>query len=69
MALSACPAASQAKHLIADSNHGVKMTGVGKLAAQLPAGDQTLDELSLFDFGRFAEGRTFGSGTATCPWV
>ena len=56
-------------YLIADSNHGFKMTGVGKLVAQLLAGGQTPDELKPFALNRFAEGRTFGSGTTNSPWV
>ena len=56
-------------YLIADSNHGFKMTGVGKLAAQLLAGNQVPDELKPFALSRFADGGTFGSGTTNCPWV
>lgn len=56
-------------YMIADSNHGFKMTGVGKLVAKLLAGDNKVAELEPFAFGRFAEGRTFGSSNSHCPWV
>ena len=56
-------------YMIADSNHGFKMTGVGKLVARLLAGDNKVAELEPFAFGRFAEGRTFGASNSKCPWV
>jgi hypothetical protein len=55
--------------MIADSNHGFKMTGVGKLVAKLLAGDARVDELEPFAFSRFEKGRTFGASNSHCPWV
>lgn len=55
-------------YMIADSNHGFKMTGVGKLVAkQLTGGDAP--ELKPFAFSRFAEGKTFGASNSHSPWV
>ena len=56
-------------YMIADSNHGFKMTGVGKLVAKLLVGSQPVAELAPFAFNRFAEGRTFGASNSHCPWV
>ena len=56
-------------YMIADSNHGFKMTGVGKLVAKLLAGDNKVAELEPFAFSRFAEGRSFGASNSNCPWV
>ncbi len=56
-------------YMIADSNHGFKMTGVGKLVAKILAGDNRVAELEPFAFSRFAEGRTFGASNSHCPWV
>jgi glycine/D-amino acid oxidase-like deaminating enzyme len=55
-------------YMIADSNHGFKMTGVGKLVAKQLMGDD-IDELKPFTFDRFAEGRTFGDSNSHSPWV
>lgn len=55
-------------YMIADSNHGFKMLGAGKLAACYLAGD-AVPELRPFAFSRFAEGRTFGSTNSHSPWV
>jgi glycine/D-amino acid oxidase-like deaminating enzyme len=55
-------------YMIADSNHGFKMTGVGKLVAKLLMGE-TVAELKPFRFSRFAEGQTFGSSNSHSPWV
>jgi len=55
--------------MIADSNHGFKMTGVGKLVAKLLAGDNRVAELEPFTLGRFGKGLTFGSSNSYCPWV
>jgi hypothetical protein len=54
--------------MIADSNHGFKMTGVGKLLARHLMGD-AVPELAPFAFGRFAAGRTFGASSSHSPWV
>jgi glycine/D-amino acid oxidase-like deaminating enzyme len=56
-------------YLIADSNHGFKMTGLGKLVARQIAGSTSPPELRPFSFGRFAAGDAFGSGTTHSPWV
>ena len=56
-------------YLIADSNHGFKMTGVGKLVAKHLASGDPVAELQPFAFSRFAEGRAFGAGTTHSPWV
>ena len=56
-------------YMIADSNHGFKMTGVGKLAAKLLVGGNRVPELEPFALDRFAKGRTFGTSNSNCPWV
>lgn len=56
-------------YMIADSNHGFKMTGVGKLVAKLLAGGDRVAELEPFGVDRFANGRTFGASNSHCPWV
>jgi glycine/D-amino acid oxidase-like deaminating enzyme len=56
-------------YMIADSNHGFKMTGVGKLVAKLLAGGDRVAELEPFALDRFAKGRTYGSSNSHCPWV
>lgn len=55
--------------VIADSNHGFKMIGVGKLVSQLLVHDEMPDELVPFRFSRFAEGASFGSTNSNSPWV
>jgi len=55
-------------YCIADSNHGFKMTGVGKLVAKLLMGDR-VPELEPFAFERYAAGRTFGASDSHSPWV
>jgi glycine/D-amino acid oxidase-like deaminating enzyme len=55
-------------YMIADSNHGFKMLGVGKLLAKQLMGDD-VDELKPFTLARFAEGRTFGASNSHSPWV
>ena len=56
-------------YMIADSNHGFKMTGIGKLVARHIARGESVAELEPFAFSRFAEGRTFGTRNTNCPWV
>jgi glycine/D-amino acid oxidase-like deaminating enzyme len=56
-------------YMIADSNHGFKMTGVGKLVARMLATADRVAELEPFAFGRFAAGKTFGASNSHCPWV
>jgi glycine/D-amino acid oxidase-like deaminating enzyme len=55
-------------YMIADSNHGFKMLGAGKLVAKQLMGDQ-VDELAPFAFSRFAQGKSFGSTNSHSPWV
>jgi len=56
-------------YMIADSNHGFKMTGAGKLVAKHLASGDAVAELQPFAFDRFAKGRTFGASNSHCPWV
>ena len=56
-------------YMIADSNHGYKMTGVGKLVARHLATGEKIAELAPFAFSRYAEGRTFGKTNSHSPWV
>ena len=55
--------------MAADSNHGFKMIGVGKLIAKLFTTGVTPDELKPFAFRRYAEGWTYGGRNSNCPWV
>jgi len=55
-------------YMIADSNHGFKMLGAGKLVARYLMGDD-VEELKPFALSRFAEGRTYGSTNSHSPWV
>jgi glycine/D-amino acid oxidase-like deaminating enzyme len=55
--------------LIADSGHGFKMTGIGKLVARQLARGERVAELEPFRLGRYAEGRTFGAHNSNSPWV
>lgn len=56
-------------YMIADSNHGFKMTGIGKLVAKELEGSRPVSELQPFRFDRFAHGAAYGSGTTRSPWV
>jgi methylglutamate dehydrogenase subunit A len=55
--------------VIADSNHGFKMIGVGRLTADMMVGGTKPWELEPFTFDRFAKGTTFGDRNSNCPWV
>jgi glycine/D-amino acid oxidase-like deaminating enzyme len=55
-------------YMIADSNHGFKMLGAGKLAAKYLMGEDVPD-LKPFAFSRYAEGKTFGGSNSHSPWV
>jgi len=55
--------------MIADSNHGFKMTGRGELVANQLAGGNAVDELEPFALSRYEQGQAFASGTTHCPWV
>jgi glycine/D-amino acid oxidase-like deaminating enzyme len=56
-------------YMIADSNHGYKMIGVGKLVAQHLVSGEPSPDLAPFALTRFAQGRTFGDRNSNCPWV
>jgi glycine/D-amino acid oxidase-like deaminating enzyme len=56
-------------YMIADSNHGFKMTGVGKLVATHLVRGENVPELVPFALDRFAKGKTFGASNSHCPWV
>jgi len=56
-------------YMIADSNHGFKMTGVGKLVAKHITSGMPVEELAPFAFSRFSQGTTFGDRNSNCPWV
>jgi hypothetical protein len=54
-------------YFIADSNHGYKMLGVGKLVAGEICGDpQRL--LQPFRFSRYAEGKLHPISNSPFPW-
>ena len=54
-------------HVIADSNHGYKMIGVGKLVAAEIMGE-TSRLLEPFRFSRYAEGRLHPVSNSPFPW-
>ena len=54
-------------YVIADSNHGYKMIGVGKLVAQEIMGE-TSALLEPFRFSRFAEGALHPTFNSPFPW-
>jgi glycine/D-amino acid oxidase-like deaminating enzyme len=54
-------------YVIADSNHGFKMIGVGKLAAQELMGEASA-LLEPFRFSRYAEGRLHPVSHSPFPW-
>ena len=54
-------------HLIADSNHGYKMIGVGKLVAQEICGLSSR-LLQPFRFSRYLEGRLHPVSNSPFPW-
>ena len=56
-------------YVIADSNHGFKMIGVGKLTASMLVHGEKPSELRPFTLGRYADGTTFGDRNSNCPWV
>lgn len=56
-------------YMVADSNHGFKMTGIGKLVAKQLTGSAPVAELQPFGFDRFAQGSAYGTGTTHSPWV
>jgi glycine/D-amino acid oxidase-like deaminating enzyme len=54
-------------YVIADSNHGYKMIGVGKLVAQEIMGE-TSELLEPFRFSRYAEGALHPTSNSPFPW-
>jgi glycine/D-amino acid oxidase-like deaminating enzyme len=54
-------------YIIADSNHGYKMIGVGKLVAEEICGQQNA-LLEPFRFSRFAEGKLHPTSNSPFPW-
>ena len=54
-------------YVIADSNHGYKMIGVGKLVAEHILGD-TSELLKPFRFSRYEEGDLHPTSTSPFPW-
>jgi glycine/D-amino acid oxidase-like deaminating enzyme len=57
----------QNAYVIADSNHGYKMIGVGKLVAEDICGRPS-DLLEPFRFSRFAEGKLHPTSNSPFPW-
>jgi glycine/D-amino acid oxidase-like deaminating enzyme len=57
----------QNAYVIADSNHGYKMIGVGKLVAEDLCGRPS-ELLEPFRFSRFAEGRLHPTSNSPFPW-
>jgi len=53
--------------VIADSNHGYKMIGVGQLVAEELMGRRN-GLLEPFRFSRFAEGRLHPTSSSPFPW-
>ena len=53
--------------IVADSNHGWKMIGVGELVAKTITGEQS-DLLKPFRFARFAEGDLHPTSNSPYPW-
>ena len=54
-------------HIIADSNHGYKMLGVGKLVADEVLGEKS-KLLEPFRFSRFEEGKLHPISNSPFPW-
>ncbi|MCH7686554.1 MAG: FAD-binding oxidoreductase, partial [Planctomycetes bacterium] len=55
-------------YFIADSNHGYKMIGVGKLVAEEIATDRKTALLEPFRFSRYAEGKLHPTSNSPFPW-
>jgi glycine/D-amino acid oxidase-like deaminating enzyme len=58
---------AQNVYVVADSNHGYKMIGVGELVARELLGE-TADLLEPFRFGRYAAGRLHPVSHSPFPW-
>jgi glycine/D-amino acid oxidase-like deaminating enzyme len=55
-------------YVIADSNHGYKMLGVGKLVAEEVASGNKTRLLEPFRFSRYAEGKLHPVSSSPFPW-
>ena len=55
-------------YVIADSNHGYKMIGVGKLVARARSWDEAAALLEPFRFSRYAEGKLHPVSHSPFPW-
>ena len=55
-------------YFIADSNHGYKMLGVGKLVANEIATGQSNRLLEPFRLGRYEEGKLHPVSSSPFPW-
>lgn len=55
-------------YVIADSNHGFKMIGVGEQVARILTGERS-ELLAPFTFDRFAENRALPKSNAPFPWM
>ncbi|NVK01782.1 MAG: monomeric sarcosine oxidase, partial [Oceanospirillaceae bacterium] len=53
---------------LADSNHGYKMIGVGKLVAEELLEHRRTDLLRPFRFSRYAEGELHPTSNSPFPW-
>ena len=56
-------------YMIADSNHGFKMSGAGKLVAQTLLTGRSVAELEPFSMQRFSQQGAFGERNSNCPWI
>ena len=54
-------------YIVADSNHGYKMLGVGKLVAEEICDNKT-SLLEPFRFSRYAEGKLHPVSNSPYPW-
>jgi glycine/D-amino acid oxidase-like deaminating enzyme len=54
-------------YVVADSNHGFKMLGVGKAVASLLTGGEA-PSLKPFRFSRYAEGALHPTSHSPYPW-
>ncbi|MDW8268102.1 MAG: hypothetical protein RMN24_02960 [Anaerolineae bacterium] len=55
-------------YVIADSNHGFKMIGVGEQVARILTGERS-ELLEPFRFGRFEEAQAMPKSKAPFPWM
>jgi hypothetical protein len=56
-------------YMIADSNHGFKMAGAGKLVAQTLLTGRSVGELEPFSMQRFSKNGAYGERNSNCPWI